>query len=156
MLHWPTISSIGVSSLIQTISLGQILMHIQTLVCSSTMNQLVDFQLTKYSSYKKNLFVFIFFYPNRLYKTNDNDWLLINVTWEVFQLYSGQSCYERIVDLQLPMQSVPITTTVVSLNPQYPIKWCTYIHVQCSKICVNQTFWSYFEFEIDRCSVYTG
>jgi len=31
-------------------------MHIQTLVCSSTMNQLVDFQLTKYSSYKKNLF----------------------------------------------------------------------------------------------------
>jgi hypothetical protein len=60
-----------------------------------------------------------------------------------------------VANLQLPMQSVPITTKVVSLNLKYTIKYWLTFSDTCT--CLSQTsLRPPFVFGIDMCSVYPG
>jgi hypothetical protein len=60
-----------------------------------------------------------------------------------------------VVELQLSMQSVPITTKVVSLNPTHGEVYLIQDHVVSSETCLNQTsLRPNVVFGIDRCLVY--
>ena len=54
-----------------------------------------------------------YFYYNKIYNKCDRSRQHV----AILTMYRGRRCGDSMVDLQLPVQSVPITTKVVSSNP---------------------------------------